>query len=91
MLRGYYDGSGMHRDSEVLTLAGLVASENVWGRFEESWGTVLREYKITAFHAKDAMACRGQFARENNWDEAKVGRLIWDLWKEISRFRAVKG
>jgi hypothetical protein len=63
---------------------------SVWDRFEESWGAVLSEYKITAFHAKDAMACQGQFARWNSWDEAKVERLIWDLWKVIGRFRAVK-
>jgi len=90
MLRGYYDGSGTHGNSEVLTLAGMVASESVWDRFEVQWGAILLKYEITGFHTKYAIAYRGQFARENNWDERKIERLIWDLWKVIGRFRAVK-
>ncbi len=90
MLRAYYDASGTHEGSEALTLAGMVASESVWDRFEEQWGAVLGEYQISQFHTKDAMACRGQFAQKNNWDRQRTEKLIWELWKVIGAFRAVK-
>jgi hypothetical protein len=41
MLMGYFDGSGSHADSKVLTLCGFLGELDSWLNFADSWNAVL--------------------------------------------------
>lgn len=88
MLRAYYDGSGLHADSAVFTLAGVVASQSVWTQFELRWNAVLAQHRTDKFHMSDAQALKGTFSREKGWTEELVGDIVRDLWNVIGQFRA---
>jgi len=90
MLRGYFDGSGIDRASEHLTLTGLIASESVWERFNCSWCEVLQRHQIPEFHTTYAMSLNREFSIKRGWTKEKVERLITDLWNTIGQYRWTK-
>jgi hypothetical protein len=90
MLKAYFDASGTDGSSSLLTLAGMVASESVWRRFELEWNALLDSYGVQCFHASDAKALQGAFRRESGWNDGMVSSLEKDLWMVIARFRATK-
>jgi len=88
MLMAYYDGSGLHADFPVLTLAGMVASQSVWTHFGPRWNEVLARYGIDRFRMSDAQALKGTFSRKKGWTEELVRDIVKDLWNVIGQFRA---
>lgn len=79
-IRGYFDGSGQENDDQV-TLAGYVASPEVWATFEERWLRVLRAFEppCAYFHMVEAKGLRGKFSIGKGWSKARVDSLIQDL------------
>lgn len=78
-IRGYFDGS--EGESGRVTLAGYIASPDVWSRFDPSWSGVLRGFEppCSYLHMVDAMAQRGQFSRANGWSADLVDDLLRQL------------
>jgi len=65
MLEVYFDESGTHATNHepLLIVAGYVAEEEKWARFNEKWATVLAEYKVDRFHMKDLRNLRYKYFR----------------------------
>lgn len=42
-LNGYFDESGIHAQAPVIVVAGYVAPEQDWRRFEIKWKKILKE------------------------------------------------
>lgn len=79
-LISYVDEAGHAKDARrtFLCLAGLVAREAAWKRFDEEWRAVCAEEGISLpFHMADFAGFRGQF---KGWTEEKriqaLGRLV---------------
>ncbi|HEY6136638.1 MAG TPA: hypothetical protein VI670_02630 [Thermoanaerobaculia bacterium] len=55
MLELYLDESGTHdtKDEPLLIMAGYLAEEAKWSRFNQRWSEVLRQFQIDRFHMKD--------------------------------------
>ena len=66
MIRAYFDDSGTHWQSDVTAIGGFIGHAADWDAFEADWQAVLddvRAYGITAFHATDCLAGKGDFVR----------------------------
>lgn len=86
-IQAYYDGSGSpaadHRGA-VITLAGYVATPEVWAAFESDWRAVLDDASgrptCSCLHMADAKALQGDFSPELGWTEQGVDVLIGALF-----------
>ena len=81
VLKGYYDGSGGGKNDDWTTLAGYVASVEVWKSFEDSWQEALHSFEIPCdyLHMKEAWHCRKGFDPKKGWTRAKVLALLRTL------------
>ncbi len=71
MLTCYCDESGSIQDRKtpIFSLSGVVASDQQWVRFENSWGRLLRRYGVSeAFHMTDFEAVQGSYV---GWPQSK--------------------
>jgi hypothetical protein len=80
----YFDASGHPRDPRrrQLTVAGYVARESRWQRFERKWDEVLKAYRVPFFHA-NKMAHWAKPYDTWNRDETKRIAYIQALTKVI--------
>lgn len=78
-IRGYFDSS--KGESGRVTLAGYLASPDVWVRFGQAWSEVLNGFspQCAYLHMVDAMALRKQFAIGNGWSTDLVNDLLQQL------------
>ncbi|HWM93575.1 MAG TPA: DUF3800 domain-containing protein [Thermoanaerobaculia bacterium] len=77
ILKGYYDGSGNEED-RFLSLAGFVASIEVWERFERCWLETLQAapHPCPHFHTYDAHQRIKVF---DGWTQQEVRSLLHSL------------
>lgn len=61
MLAAYFDESGTHDQSKVVTVCGLVGTTVEWSRLERPWKQNLEALKVPCFHATDCSAGRKDF------------------------------
>lgn len=61
---GYFDESGTHADSPIVTVAGFIASAEQWAAYERELTALNLEYGVKVFHAKDLRGRKGDF---KNW------------------------
>lgn len=54
-LYAYFDESGTEREHQVISFSGLVDSFKSWLAFGDEWARLLREYKLSEFHAMQAL------------------------------------
>src|SRR5579872_1387810 len=70
---GYFDESGTHGvDSPVVIVAGFLATVEQWNAYERDLGTLLSEYRVEKFHAKDFRQTKGDF---KGWAGAKKAKF----------------
>lgn len=72
----YFDESGTHEQSKVITLAGFIATAKRWEVFERKWKDALRRANLSAFHMTDFENRQREFSQLDN--EARL-RLIVKL------------
>ena len=74
MLHAYLDESGHPADSQVISVAAVVATQNGWHTFEDKWNRILRRYHVPGLHLHmtDFESRRGVFA---NWPIAEEKRV----------------
>lgn len=51
ILTGYFDESGTHAGSDVVSVAGYVSTPTRWVRFDEEWREAMADYGLEFFHA----------------------------------------
>ena len=76
----YYDGSGTHGDSKVLTLAGFAAPQRIWATFNNAWRKVLDSHGVAEPHMRE-------FGSMLNHGDECVRRLTVDLFNIIGSLR----
>ena len=74
-IRSYFDGS--RAEAVSMTLAAILADEEVWGRFEDDWRAVLWDRGQAPYmHMKEAMSLKGAF---EGWSKAQRDHLFHGL------------
>jgi len=79
---GFFDESGTHDGSQIITLGGLIASYEAWSRWELEWNKILASRGIKVFHFSEFMAREGEF--KNNWTNDERNLFMERLCKTIS-------
>jgi len=85
----FVDEAGHARDpnQSYLCLAGLLATEAAWKRFDAEWQTACAAENLKEpFHMKDLAARRGEFA---GWGEEERRHLLDELISVIDRAGAI--
>lgn len=85
----FIDKSGIHDQSDVVTVAAYVATPKQWSKFVPAWRAAIKPAK--AYHAADAAALRGDF---KNWTGAQVAdvcKRALPVIVENTSFAAVGG
>jgi hypothetical protein len=76
MLVCYLDDSGKDSQNPITTIAGYVASEDAWAKFEAEVEPYFAERNVSILHATDLHGTRGEF---KGWSilkkEAFVARI----------------
>ncbi len=62
MFSAYFDASGNHRDSKVMTVAGFASTVEKWSNFDLGWNEVLHSEGIKVFRMTDFVSSQGEFA-----------------------------
>lgn len=85
MLACYLDDSGKDPENVITTIAGYVASEEAWVRFEEEVAPAFAERKVSILHAMDLNGTRGEF---EGWSvlnkQAFVARIAQAASRHVS-------
>jgi hypothetical protein len=76
----FFDESGTHGDSGVFAIAGYVAAQEDWIKFETDWKRELRRAGISYFHMVEYENRRGTFA---TWSNKKRREVLGDLLRVI--------
>jgi Protein of unknown function (DUF3800) len=84
MFTAYFDASGTPQET-ALTMAGYVADEQKWVKFENCWQEILGRENIKSFHMTDFVSCHGEF---EGWKErpAIKNRFLTDLQECARKF-----
>jgi hypothetical protein len=94
LLRGCFDESGIHRESTVTSVAGLVATEQEWSVVEEKWSEVLADLGIAYFHMVECENAEGEFSTLAEWKRryaiTKFSDIIRDchlipIWSSVDQ------
>lgn len=79
---GFFDESGTHDGSEVVSVAGLVSTYEGWERWELDWRRILASRRINVFHFTDFMARKREF--DNDWSDPERDHFMSRLCRAIS-------
>ena len=80
VFHGYFDDSGTHTSSPVVTMAGYLSLAGDWKPFEAKSRKLFKRERIQAFHAVDFFQKQGEF---KNWEPARQLSFAMD-WYEIA-------
>lgn len=82
-MSAYFDASGTNQGSEVLVVAGWVATEIQWERFSSEWTSILRSAGLDppVFHATDFELP----GKPEGWSKAKKIRVRQRLVTTIAK------
>jgi hypothetical protein len=70
----YFDASGHPDETDVLTVAGYVATVDSWVRFDREWQEILQAEGVSAFHTTEFVSSKGEFATWSGKEPEKVER-----------------
>jgi hypothetical protein len=72
-MKGFFDESGTHgTESPVVIVGGFIASVEQWDAYERDLSTLMGEYGVDKFHAKDLRQTKGDF---KGWPRAKKAKF----------------
>ena len=81
MLKFYMDESGLgkNRDEKICCVAGFVALNSNWKKFQKHWRSLLNEYGLNEFHSKEFWARKadgGMSGKYSEWSFADANRFM---------------
>jgi hypothetical protein len=71
-MRGYFDESGTHDQSRVTTIAGWIATTDMWRKGLIKWQDSLASRNLPIFHASEF----DYFTRQNQWSSDDYSSFI---------------
>lgn len=78
----FFDESGTHDDSELITVGGLLSTYDAWTRWEIEWNRILKSRGIKVFHFSEFMARKGEF--KNDWTNEQRNEFMERLCATVS-------
>src|SRR5438093_13725166 len=81
-LAAYFDESGTHNGSKVLTLCGVVSPVSQWERLGAAWQRLLEKERLPFFHAAD---CVGGYDLYEDWPEERRERVYSAFLSLVTR------
>jgi len=63
LLKAYFDESGVHANSDVILISGVVGTIDVWDNFDREWAKQLAVPNVPYFHAYDCEVGEGEYQR----------------------------
>lgn len=73
VMTAYLDESGTHGpQSPLVTVAGFLATAEQWDNYERDMASLMSEYGVRKFHAKEFRGRKGDF---KNWPRPKRARF----------------
>jgi hypothetical protein len=82
-ISAYFDESGTHSNSRVLTVAGYLSLESEWIQFSKEWRNILSEFNIDAFHMTDWVSHTRHFKK---WTDDQRWECYRRLTDTINRY-----
>jgi hypothetical protein len=79
----FFDESGTHDGSEIISVGGLIATYDGWSRWELEWQRILASRGIEVFHFSEFMARKGEF--ENDWSDSERNDFMERLCTTVSQ------
>jgi hypothetical protein len=83
MLRAYFDESGTHGEAYATSIAGFVATQQVWESIEAAWNKELSYYRerrpVRAFHLTDCLAGTGEFANLDEFFRLAIAKQLSEI------------
>ena len=76
LLTAYFDDSGTHNNSPVVTYAGFIGREEVWADLESAWRALLKQHGIKRFHLAHMEAGSGEF---DMWGRTRSDMVLHDF------------
>lgn len=61
MLLAYFDESGTHKDSKVLSFGGYISTTKKWRKFDKHWQAMLKAEGLSMMHWTDLESRHGHF------------------------------
>ena len=81
---GTHDRSGKQPGSDVVAVAGYIAKNEEWERFNDSWSNCLKQYGVSEFHMADCVP-QGKNPPYQGWSRDKCDEFRKDLIKIARR------
>src|SRR4051812_38083146 len=81
MLHAYFDESGTDGKCLVVSIAGYVATKDVWTDIELAWRKQLAVYGINKFRMAACVAGRGEFKDINQDSRCQLIHKLADILK----------
>jgi hypothetical protein len=78
----FFDESGTHDGSDIITVGGLISSYDGWSRWEIEHQRILKAFGINVFHFSKFMARKGEF--NNDWSDEKRNEFMERLCTTVS-------
>lgn len=75
---GTHDRSGKQPGSDVVAVAGYIAKNEEWERFNDSWSNCLKQYGVSEFHMADCVP-QGKNPPYQGWSRDKCDEFRKDL------------
>lgn len=82
-VEAYFDESGTHAPSHLVTLAGVLTTPKRWRALERGWRRVLQDEGVSEFKASDCDTPRDEF---DGWSEHRRVRFRQRLAAEIDHW-----
>jgi len=82
VLKCYLDDSGKDPQNPITTVAGYIARENAWQKFEAEAEPIFAERKVSILHAKDLHDIDGDF---KNWTRLQKQAFVARLGQVATR------
>ncbi len=81
-VKAFFDSSGKIDGSKFWVLAGVAASERVWGEFDVRWDEILKARTPVApyLHMRELVSASGAYTEELGWDDTKRQKLLNDCF-----------
>jgi Protein of unknown function (DUF3800) len=85
----YFDDSGKESEpsNRFVVIAGYLAVDEVWGRFQNVWGHLLVKYGLPGVHMKEILG----IARQKGWDVPKLNEVLQEFIVAIRAAPALIG
>jgi hypothetical protein len=77
MIQCFFDDSGKEADSPFVVVAGYIARDIYWQKFNDMWKHMLMKHGTRQVHMKDLIGLHREYKRLG-WDETKRNEVISD-------------